>query len=150
MSQNSKKRTTNDKNTQRTNPAQGSDSKNSASVSNVAHKGSTLNGNPTIDAAISKMADPTLAAAARVSLAASTSVDTMCEVIKVDPHLSTDEKLQRLRSVNEIEQGNKEQAHRMAKESATQQGVLTIVAIGLVFGLGILLSAGRVKPVKVA
>ena len=151
MNQNNKKHSTNSKNTQHVNPTPSNAPKKDTGTTNSVHKSGAPGIILPVDVAIAKMADPTLAASARVSMAASTSINTMCEVIKGDNRLSTDDKLQRLQHVNEIEQGNKEQAHRMAMESATQQGILTIFAI-VVVGIGILLSRGsdRVKLPKVA
>lgn len=88
------------------------------------------------DGALKNISDPTLAATARVNLSKSTAVDTMCRVIEHDQKLTTDEKLQRLQSVNETEKKNKEQAHRIATEFTWQDGLIAFCFGGLLFGLG--------------
>ena len=99
------------------------------------------------EAAIKNVLNPTLSAAAREKLAKSEAVGSMCNVIENDPKLTTDEKLDRLRQVNEIEQENKEQAHRMVTESTWQDG---LIAFGL-FALGVGLSyLFGIRPTKVA
>lgn len=82
--------------------------------------------------------NPTLAANAREAIVKSEAVTTMCQLIKDDPKLSTDEKLDRLERVNVMEAGNKEQAHRIVSEFTWQDGLvcfLLIAEVGL-FGLG--------------
>jgi len=88
------------------------------------------------DGALRNFSDPTLSAAARTNLAKSSAVDSMCRAIERDQNLTTDEKLQRLQSVNDTEKGNKEQAHRIATEFTWQDGPLTVLFGGLLFGLG--------------
>ena len=88
------------------------------------------------DGALRNFSDPTLSASARASLARSSAVDTMCRVIERDQNMTTDEKLQRLQSVNDTEKGNKEQAHRIATEFTWQDGLIALLFGGALFGLG--------------
>lgn len=89
-----------------------------------------------LDNALKNISDPTLAADARVKLAKSSSIDSMCRVIERDQKMSTDEKLERLQTVNNIEKENKEQAHRIAAEFTWQDGVIAFCISALIFGLG--------------
>ena len=99
------------------------------------------------DAAIKNVLNPTLSAAAREKLAKSEAVSSMCNVIEKDPKLTTDEKLDRLRKVNEIEQENKEQAHRIVTESTWQDGLIAFGLLALGVGLTYLFG---IRPTKVA
>ena len=111
---------------------------------NAARQGDQFPGkNPLMDPRVveeitKNTLNPTLAASARETIVKSEAVTTMCQLIKDDPKLSIDDKLDRLERVNGVEVGNKEQAHRIASEFTWLDGLVCFVLIAEVgvFGLG--------------
>ncbi len=99
-----------------------------------------------LDNVTKNLLDPSLAAASREKLSKSEAVTSMCHVIENAPEMTTDEKLERLRSVNEVEMDNKEQAHRMAAEFTWQDGLLTFLIGGLFIGLSWLAGSNTKAP----
>ena len=81
------------------------------------------------------ISDPRSAADARNKLAQSKAVESMCRIIEQDQKLTADEKLERLRCINELENYNKEKAHKMAKEFTWQDGLLILCLGGLFIGI---------------